>query len=202
MGKTPVVVLISSLIFLLLSFGIIGAGFNDIREIDVESESIFQGSSGSVSVESATYTVFVNDQYTCSETIVSISDETYEYFNELCDPDFDEKGWKAIGVMESDVSTQLTVDSNHEILIVDDLMYLSEGGLAIFGGLGLCCFGLIGVITGIILLSTQKKPVQVLVQQPMAQGYQQPMQQEYQQPAHQEYSPPISKGQQDSPWDP
>ena len=179
--------MIGSGIAIVISLMMIGFGGVAASEIDVESYAIFQGSSGSVSVEEyGTYTIFVNDQYRCDETTVSITDDTTDFFIAECDRDFDEVGWRAIGVMETNLNGELSVSANHEIIIVNDLVYLSEGGGLMLGGGGLCCIGIIGLVIGIVMSFNKKGKggVQhVIIQQPMMQQqYQQPVQQQYQQP--------------------
>jgi hypothetical protein len=175
MSKTPTVVLVGSCALLVFSFVLIGVGFADVDEIDVEREALFKGTSGTVQVEEfGSYSIFVNDQYTCDETTVSISDENYEYFNEECDEVFDETGWRAIGVMSTDTDGVLDVQANHEILIIDDIVYLSEGGLAVMGGGLLCCFSIIGVIIGLVLMTRKKPTTVMMVQHPgQLQNFQQ-----------------------------
>ena len=187
MSKAPLFVMIGSGIAIVISLMMIGFGGVAASEIDVESYAIFQGSSGSVSVEEyGTYTIFVNDQYRCDETTVSITDDTTDFFIAECDRDFDEVGWRAIGVMETNLNGELSVSANHEIIIVNDLVYLSEGGGLMLGGGGLCCIGIIGLVIGIVMSFNKKGKggVQhVIIQQPMMQQqYQQPVQQQYQQP--------------------
>ena len=121
MSKAPLFVMIGSGIVIVISLMIIGFGGVAIVDIDVESNAIFQGSSGSVPVEEyGTYTILVNDQYRCDETTVSITDGTTEFFISECDRTFDEIGWRAIGVMETNLNGELSVSANHEIIIVDD----------------------------------------------------------------------------------
>ena len=168
MSKTPIIILISSVAMLLLSILFIGIGLVDVSEIDVEDEALFRGTSGTLQVtKDGTYTVFVNDEYTCAETTVSISDEEYEYFNEECDSLFDEDGWRAIGVLWSDKDGALDVSSNHEILVIDDWVYVSEGGGAFTVGGGLCCLSVIGLIVGIVMTARSKPTNVVYVQQPL-----------------------------------
>ena len=195
MSKAPLFVMIGSGIAIVISLMMIGFGGVAASEIDVESYAIFQGSSGSVSVEEyGTYTIFVNDQYRCDETTVSITDDTTDFFIAECDRDFDEVGWRAIGVMETNLNGELSVSANHEIIIVNDLVYLSEGGGLMLGGGGLCCIGIIGLVIGIVMSFNKKGKggVQhVIIQQPMMQQqYQQPVQQQYQQPVQQQYQQP------------
>jgi len=194
-SKAPLFVMIGSGIAIVISLMMIGFGGVAASEIDVESYAIFQGSSGSVSVEEyGTYTIFVNDQYRCDETTVSITDDTTDFFIAECDRDFDEVGWRAIGVMETNLNGELSVSANHEIIIVNDLVYLSEGGGLMLGGGGLCCIGIIGLVIGIVMSFNKKGKggVQhVIIQQPMMQQqYQQPVQQQYQQPVQQQYQQP------------
>ena len=196
MSKTPLFVIIGSGIIVVISLLMIGFGLVDVVDIDVESNAIFRGTSGSVSVEDyGTYTILVDDHYRCDETTASITDGTTEFFTSECDRDFDEVGWRAIGVMETNLNGELSVTANHEIIIVDDSIYLSEGGLLFLGGGGLCCVGILGLVIGIVMAFKQKGKggVQhVIIQQPMMQ-HQQPMQQQHQQPVQQQYQPPVQQ---------
>ncbi len=182
MSKAPFFVIIGSGIAIAISLLMIGFGGVAIVDIDVEGNAIFQGSSGSVPVEkSGIYTIFVNDQYRCDETTISITDGTTEFFISECDRTFDEVGWRAIGVMEPNLNGELSVSANHEIIIVDDIVYISEGGGLMLGGGGLCCIGIIGLVIGIVMAFNKKGKggVQhVIIQQPM-------MQQQHQQPVQQ-----------------
>ena len=193
MSKTPLFVMIGSGIVIVISLMMIGYGSIDIEEIDVQSEAIFQGTSGTFQAETfGGYTIFVNDQFTCEETTVSITDGTDELYALDCDSDFDEAGWRAIGVIDVETPGQLSVTSNHEIIIVDDWIYGAEGGELIFAGGGLCCIGIIGLVVGIVMASKQKGKggVQhVIIQQPMMQ-HQQPVQQQYQSPVQQQHQQP------------
>ena len=95
--------------------------------------------------------------------------------------------------MSSDLNGQLTVESNHEIIIVNDMVYLEEGGLAVLGGGALCCIGVIGLIVGIILASTNKGGNVIAIQQPMPHMYQQPMQQMHPQQGQHIYQQPTQQ---------
>ena len=92
------------------------------------------------------------------------------------------------GVIDVETTGELSVTSNHEIIIVDDVVYLEEGVGLMFGGGGLCCIGIIGLVIGIIMAFNQKGKgglQHVIIQHPMMQQqYQQPVQQQYQQPPH------------------
>ena len=61
-----------------------------------------------------------------------------------------------IGYFSPDVCCQLNVDANHEIAIMDDMVFLREGAGSIIISGGLCCLGIIGVIVGIIVLVISK----------------------------------------------
>ena len=143
-----------------------GIGVGDINHIDVEEKAIFQGHSGSVQVsKDGAYTVFVNDDYTCNEVDISIHDDIYEYFNFDCDPVLDEKEWRAVGWMVPDIDGTLNVDSDHEIIIIDDIVYLEEGGYAMAVSGITCCCGILGLIIGSVMASTMRddKPPQFIV---------------------------------------
>ena len=71
-----VVVVISVILFV----------FGSTVDIDVESEAVFKGTEGTVSLsESSSYTVFVNDQFDCYDTDVVITDGTSNYFDQDSD---------------------------------------------------------------------------------------------------------------------
>ena len=189
MSKAPLFVMVGSGVIIMISLIMIGSGMIDIQEIDVENEAVFQGTSGTFQAETyGGYTIFVNDQFTCEETTVSITDGTDELFVLECDSLLDEAGWRSIGVIDVETTGQLSVTSNHEIIIVDDVVYLEEGAGLMFGGGGLCCIGIIGLVIGIIMAFNQKGKgglQHVIIQHPMMQQqYQQPVQQQYQQPPH------------------
>ena len=209
MHSAPKYTLIASGIIFVIAIILTVSGFADVMEIDVEEEAIFQGTSGTVNVvEYGTYSVFVNDQYTCSETEVSITDSNYEYFKSNCDPSMSENGWRALGVFSSETNGQFNVVSNNEIIIIDDIVYAQEGGFAILGGGGACCCAIITLVIGLIMAVTMKDdaPAQILVM-PQGDGQvsfaAQPVSYVPGQPVvmNQEvsYQPPL---QSDQPWQP
>lgn len=194
MAKRSTLLLAGSGILIAISFLLMAAGGASAADIDVQANALFQGTDGTVDVQQDnSYSIFVNDQYTCSETTVTIYDDIYEYFLEDCDSTFNEQGWRHVGVMSSDLNGQLTVESNHEIIIVSDMVYLEEGGLAVLGGGALCCIGVIGLIVGIILASTNKGGNVIAIQQPMPHMYQQPMQQMHPQQGQHIYQQPTQQ---------
>jgi hypothetical protein len=157
MENGPKFTLIGSGIVVIIAIVVAIVGLVDIEEIDVEAKASFKGTEGSIEVVTGgAYTVFVNDEFTCQETTISVNDGTYEYFESDCDSDFDEEGWRSIGVFYSDVNGELDVQSNHEILIIDDIVYLEEGGDVFIGGCCFVCIGLIGLIAGAIWAYSSK----------------------------------------------
>ena len=170
----------------MISLMMIGFGTMGVLEIDVESEAIFQGTSGTFQAETlGGYTVFVNDQFTCEETTVSITNGTDELFVLECVSFFDEEGWRKIGVIDVETLGQLSVTANNEIIIIDDLVYGNEGVFLMMGGGGLCCIGIIGLVIGLVMASKMKGKASgqhVIVQ------FQQPIQSQ----EEQEQFPPIS----------
>ena len=70
-----------------------------------------------------------------------------------------EPGWDMIGYFVPDVDGQLTVEANHEIAIIDDMVYLREGGGSILISGGLCCLGIVGVIISLVILVISKPKV-------------------------------------------
>ena len=210
MHAAPKYTLIGSGIIFVIAIILTVSGYVDVMEIDVEEEAIFQGTSGSVNVDrDATYTVFVNEQYTCADTDVSITDSQYEFYYEYCDSTLDEDGWRAVGYfVQSGSAASLNVESNHEIIIIDDIVYAQEGGFAILGGGGACCCAIITLVIGLIMAVTMKDdaPAQILVM-PQGDGQvsfaAQPVSYVPGQPVvmNQEvsYQPPL---QSDQPWQP
>ena len=164
MQNGPKFTLIGSGIVVIIAIVVAIVGLVDIEEIDVEAKASFKGTDGSIEVvDGGAYTVFVNDEFTCQETTISVNDGTYEYFESDCDSDFDEEGWRSIGVFYSDVNGELDVQSNHEILIIDDIVYLEEGGAEFFGGCCFVCLGLMGLIVGAIWAYSSKPAPQMVV---------------------------------------
>ena len=132
-------------------------GIIQIAEIDVQENAIFSGNSGSVEVENyGSYSVFVNSDYNCDDVQVSVYIEdgmnTWEYFYGECDSYLNEDGWTYVGYFYSDFDGSLNVDANRQVLIIDDMTYADEGGLAALISLPFCCCGLIGLGVAIIML--------------------------------------------------
>ncbi|MDE0707926.1 MAG: hypothetical protein OSB33_03145 [Candidatus Poseidoniales archaeon] len=174
MENGPKFTLIGSGIVTLIAIVIAIVGVIDTMEIDVEEYSIFKGTDGEVEVvKGGTYTVFVNDEFTCQQTEISVADDLYEYFEADCDSIMDEEGWRAIGVFYTDTNGNLDVQSNHEILIIDDMTYLEEGAWSVLGGCCFVCIGLIGLIIGAAWAYSSKPVTQMVV---MPQGVQPQMQ--------------------------
>jgi hypothetical protein len=160
--------------------------FGSAVDVDVESEAVFRGSEGTVSLsDKTTYTVFVNDQYNCYDTDIVVTDGTWDYFDQDCDEYMDEEGWKHAGTLSMEASDNLEVSSNHEIIIVDDVVYLESGGSIIVGACA-CCAGIIGIIIGgiwstnsskgqpvaqMVILPQQQAPAHVPVQVPVTTNY-------------------------------
>ena len=157
-NKAAVIVLGLSLLALLGAILAFGAGMSQSWSgLDIEGNAIFQGDQGTVEIESSSsYSVYVNSAFSCSETTVSIHDEEWEYFFEDCDPIMNEPGWNMVGYFYPGVDGQLTVEANHEIAIIDDMVYLREGGGSILISGGLACLGIIGVIIGLVILVISK----------------------------------------------
>tara|TARA_B100001105_G_C22238598_1_gene377233 strand:- start:250 stop:738 length:489 start_codon:yes stop_codon:yes gene_type:complete len=154
MNKPAVIVLALSVLMILGSI-IIFSLQEEMIDGFVEDNQIFQGTTGQVSVEKDNYyTVFVNSDYSCSDTTISISSGIYEYFQPDCDPFLDEKGWLHIGVFSSDMAGYMDVEANNEIAIVNDSAYAAYDNFLISGGL--CCIGIIGIGVSIIIFLVVK----------------------------------------------
>ena len=177
MENGPKFTLIGSGIVTLIAIVIAIVGVIDTMEIDVEKYSIFKGTDGSVEVvEGGSYSVFVDDEFTCQQTEISVTDGLYEYFVSDCDSLMDEDGWRAVGVFYTDGNGNLDVQSNHEILIIDDMTYLKEGAGEALGGCCFVCIGLIGLIIGAVwAYSSKPVPQMVVMPQAVQMQMQQPM---------------------------
>ena len=158
MNKAAVIVLGLSLLAMLGAILAFGVGLNQSSSgLDVEGNAIFQGEQGTVEIEaSSSYSVYVNSAFSCSETTVSIHDEEWEYFFEDCESIMNEPGWNMVGYSYPGVDGQLTVEANHEIAIIDDMVYLREGGGSILISGGLACLGIVGVIVGLVIIVFSK----------------------------------------------
>ena len=140
-----------------LSIAMFLVGIIQIAEIDVQKNAIFSGNSGSVEVENyGSYSVFVNSDYNCDDVQVSVYIEdgmnTWEYFYGECDSYLNEDGWTYVGYFYSDFDGSLNVDADRQVLIIDDMTYADEGGLAALISLPFCCCGLIGLCVAIMML--------------------------------------------------
>ena len=156
MKKGAILTIAVSTFLIILSFIIFIAG-SLILDRDLSDESIFRGDSGEVFVRyHDTYSVYVSDTYSCSETTVSIHDDEWEYFFEDCDFSYVEGDWRYIGYLNPDVSKSLQVESNNEIIIVNDLADASIIFTTLCS-LPVCCSGIIGILIGILLLTRRDK---------------------------------------------
>ena len=127
-------------------------GYN-LEGIDIEEKAIFEGVDGDVSVNKYdSYSVFVTSEHSCKDVELSIYKDGWEYFIEDCDVLLDEIGWNYIGYFYPDFDGIMEIDSNQKILIINDNIYLDEGGFEIIISLCICCLGLIGMIISIIMV--------------------------------------------------
>ena len=158
MNKAAVIVLGLSLLAMLGAILAFGVGLNQSNSgLDVEEFAIFQGEQGTVEIAAYnSYSVYVNSDFSCSDTTVNIYDEEWEYFVKECEPIMNEQGWDMIGYFVPDVDGQLSVEADHEIAIVDDIVYLRAGGGSILISGGLACLGIVGVIVGLVILVFSK----------------------------------------------
>jgi hypothetical protein len=130
-------------------------GGANIEEIDVEEKSIYKGVGGDINVNKYdVYSVFVTSEYSCKDVELSIYKDDLEYFFEDCDALFNEDGWNYIGYFSPDFDGNIEIDSNRQILIINDNIYFDEGGFEIIISLLFCCFGFLGVIVSIIMILT------------------------------------------------
>lgn len=143
-------------------------------EIDIEAEAAFQGTSGDFKPAAGAHTVFIQDNYSCTDGTVSIMEGDMEKFEFGCSDDWNQQGWHEIGVVDPTPGSTLTVNSDVEVLIIDDFNLV---GPMMMGGCGLCCLGIIGLIIGtLVSINTRKKPpTQYIVNNPSTQQFGQPM---------------------------
>ena len=87
---------------------------------------------------------------------MSIHDDEWEYFFEDCDFSYVDGDWRYIGYLNPDVSKSLQVESNNEIIIVNDLADASIIFTTLCS-LPVCCSGIIGIFIGILLLTRRDK---------------------------------------------
>ena len=145
---------------IIIAFMISIIGVSDINEIDVEEEAIFKGIDGDITVDKYdTYSVFVTSIYSCKEVELSIYKDDWEYFFEDCDSLLNEDGWNYIGSFSPDFDGSLEIDSNQQILIINDNVYFDEGGFEILISLLFCCLGFFGIIISIIMVFSSSSKV-------------------------------------------
>jgi len=134
-------------------------GFN-LEEIDVEEKSIYKGVDGDINVNKYdVYSVFVTSEYSCKDVELSIYKDDWEYFFEDCDALFNEDGWNYIGYFSPDFDGNIEIDSNQQILIINDDIYFDEGGFEILISLLFCCLGFFGIIISIIMVFSSSSKV-------------------------------------------
>ena len=205
MASNSGLVLWGSVACLLLSLVFVIANLE--TEVDLEAEAVFRGDSGTLNV-SGGHTVYISDEYECFAAAVTIANEIEDFFQPGCDAIYDQPGWLVIGSFYPMRESQLTVNSTHEVLIIDDASYITTAG---YVGCGLCCFGLVGLIGGLITRSSSpKKPIsygtepyqatQKQVQEPSNQRYA-PVQSQYKEDFMEQDLNSTEAEEESSPWD-
>lgn len=187
MARNSGLIVWSSVACLLLSLVLIIVNLE--TETDLEAEAVFRGDSGSLNV-SGGHTVYISDEYECFAAAVTIANETEDFFKPGCDEIYDQPGWLVIGTFHPMRESLLSVNSTHEILIIDDASYITSAG---YLGCGLCCLGLIGLVGGLITRSTSRKKVSTHQTENPYQSTQQPVQQQ----AYGRYAPVESQYKED-----
>jgi len=159
--RTAIFILGFSLLAIIVSVVASGFGIYQISEgFDVEEEAVFVDTDGTINVVNyGSYSVYVKSDYSCEDVTVSIYEGEWEYFYKDCDPIMNEKGWYYVGYFVSDFDGTMSIESNYQIAIVDDLVFLESGGLAMLVSGGICCLGIIGIIIAITILLTAKDEV-------------------------------------------
>ena len=148
------------IIIALMTFAI--GGYN-LENVDVEEKAIFKGVDGDLTVKKYDYySVFVTPEYSCKELELSIYRDDWEYFFEDCDAVFNEEGWNYVGYFSPDFDGIMGIDSNLQILIINDNSYLDEGGFEIIISLLFCCLGFIGIIISIIMVFSSSNKITMI----------------------------------------
>jgi len=157
--KLGLIFLVISGFMIVIAFMTFIVGGVNIEEIDVEEKSIYKGIDGDINVNKYDiYSVFVTSEYSCKDVELSIYKDDWEYFFEDCDTLFNEDGWNYIGYFSPDFDGNIEIDSNQQILIINDDIYFDEGGFEIVISLLFCCLGFFGVIISIfMILSSSNK---------------------------------------------
>lgn len=151
--KLGLIILVISGFMVVIAFMTFIVGGANIEEIDVEEKSIFKGIDGDINVNKYDiYSVFVTSEYSCKDVELSIYKDDWEYFFEDCDALFNEDGWNYIGYFSPDFDGNIEIDSNQQILIINDDIYFDEGGFEIIISLLFCCLGFLGVTISIIMI--------------------------------------------------
>ena len=151
--KLGLIILVISGFMVVIAFMTFIVGGANIEEIDIEEKSIFKGIDGDINVNKYDiYSVFVTSEYSCKDVELSIYKDDWEYFFEDCDALFNEDGWNYIGYFSPDFDGNIEIDSNQQILIINDDIYFDEGGFEIIISLLFCCLGFLGVIISIIMI--------------------------------------------------
>jgi len=162
---TPLIVVAISSVTILISVFLllfVDGEWGETGPDFVDDNEVFKGTNGNLKVEhyGATYTVFVkSNEASCSETTVSVMHSGDEYFVKSCDSIMDENGWTHVGVIESDELGNYNVQANYEIAIIEDIAYLDTFPNSIIAGMGLCCFGSLGLLLGLILFVIKKPDI-------------------------------------------
>jgi hypothetical protein len=157
--KLGLIFLVISGFLVVIAFMTFIVGGVNMEEIDVEEKSIYKGIDGDININKYDiYSVFVTSEYSCKDVELSIYKDDWEYFFEDCDTLFNEDGWNYIGYFSPDFDGNIEIDSNQQILIINDDIYFDEGGFEIVISLLFCCLGFFGVIISIfMILSSSNK---------------------------------------------
>lgn len=157
--KLGLIFLVISGFMVVIAFMTFIVGGVNMEEIDVEEKSIYKGIDGDININKYDiYSVFVTSEYSCKDVELSIYKDDWEYFFEDCDTLFNEDGWNYIGYFSPDFDGNIEIDSNQQILIINDDIYFDEGGFEIVISLLFCCLGFFGVIISIfMILSSSNK---------------------------------------------
>jgi hypothetical protein len=160
--------------------GVLFVGSADLVEYDIEDDNVFEGTSGTFTVDDDSFfSVYVKDDTPCEgfEATINNVSSGYNVFDHWCDDDEYEEsfeGFTDVGFLSDEGVFSIglspgeyeVIDADAKIYIVDDGQELGEAVAGIMGILaswGILCCGIFFLLLGLILGLTLKTPEPVVV---------------------------------------
>ena len=158
--------------------GVLFVGSADLVEYDIEDDNVFEGTSGTFTVDDGSFfSVYVKDGTPCEgfEATINNVSSGYNVYDNWCDESGEEgfEGFTDVGSLrDEDAFIGLSpgeyqvVDADAKIYIVDDGQELGEAVAGIMGILaswGILCCGIFFLLLGLILGLTLKTLDPVIV---------------------------------------